>query len=178
MGSWLRLLVPLVVGLALIRLYSWYKAEAAPIPPGVLIGYEDYSNAESEAEVVDLIRARVEDRVLVLFNGESLILEAEEIGLRIDTQRILQEATRYLEGDVFVRLVLRQVLGLPLEIHHVPVYYAIDFEQARAWLDAVNERHRTASRPYRLLPVDRDWLVGQGDADGSSPTADLAFMPY
>ncbi len=178
MGSWLRLLVPLVVGLALIRLYSWYKAEAAPIPPGVLIGYEDYSAATSEAEVVDLIKARVEDRVLVLFNGERLILEAEEIGLRVDTQRILQEATRHLEGDVFVRLVLRQVLGLPLEIHHVPVYYAIDFERARAWLHAVNERYRTASRPYRLLPVDRDWLAAQGDADGSSPSIDLAFMPY
>lgn len=178
MGSWLRVLAPLVVCLALVRLYSWYKMDAAPIPPGVLIGYEDYSDAASEAEVVDLIRARVGDRILVLFNGERLILEAEEIGLQIDTQRILQETAQYLEGDVFVRLVLRQVLGLPPEIHHVPVYYAIDFERARVWLHAINERYRTESQPYRLLPVDRDWLAGQGDGDGSSPSVDLAFMPY
>ncbi|MXZ41509.1 MAG: serine hydrolase, partial [Caldilineaceae bacterium SB0666_bin_21] len=172
------MLAPLVVCLALVRLYSWYKMDAAPIPPGVLIGYEDYSDAASEAEVVDLIRARVGDRILVLFNGERLILEAEEIGLQIDTQRILQETAQYLEGDVFVRLVLRQVLGLPPEIHHVPVYYAIDFERARVWLHAINERYRTKSQPYRLLPVDRDWLAGQGDGDGSSPSVDLAFMPY
>ena len=178
MGSWLRLLAPLVVCLALVRLYSWYKAEAAPVPPGVLIGYEDYSDADSAAEVEDLIRARVEERILVLFNGERLILEADVIGLQVDAQRILREAAQYLEGDAFVRLVLRQVMGLPPETHHVPVYYAVDFDRARAWLHATNEQYRTESSPYRLLPVEREWLVGQGDADGSSPSADLAFMPY
>ena len=178
MGNWLRLLIPLAVCLALVRLYSWYKDESAPIPPGVLIGREDYSSAKSASDVAAQIKDRVGEQVLVLFNGERLILQADEIGLEIDAHRSILEASQFLEGDAFVRSVLRQILGLPMEVQHVPLYYTLDHERARQWLQEIDEGYGSQSRPFRLLPVTREWLAEQGTDDTSSLSADLAFMPY
>lgn len=178
MSSYIRFVTALILCLVLIRLYSVYKVQAAPVLPGVMIGGHDFRHAETAEDIAASLRSRVEQPVLALFNHERIPLSAEEAGLQVDTERILAEATAYLEGDTFLRTVLRRVLGLPEEQYHVPLYYRFDRAQTQAWLEELDHRYRVAPQSYQLLPVAQDWLAAHLEGDYALHELGFMALPY
>lgn len=178
MQGYAKVAIALVLGLGLIRLYSLYKVQAAPILPGVMIGHHDLRRVRTEAGIVQTLRERSEKPVLAEFNGRRVIVEPEAVGFRVDVDRILAEAETYLGGDPFLRTVLRQTLGLPEERYQVPIYYWFDRPRARILLSEINAAHRTLPQAYALQPVDRDWWSAQLGEDVSLAEAGFMAFPY
>ncbi len=176
MKGFLKIAAALALCFGLLRFYSVYKAQAAPILPGVMIGDLDFRGAGSPEEIARTLRDRFEQPVLVTFHQAREALPAEEVGLRVDVDRILAEAGAYLEGDFFLRTSLRTLLGLPVEQHTVPLYFWFDRGRARARLEQFNEEFQRQPQNYYLRPLDQGWVMKQVDED-LDPTA-LGFMYY
>lgn len=178
MGGYIRVGLVLLVCWGLLRLYSAYRVQAAPVMQGVLIGERDYHDVQSGAELAARLRAQAETPVVVTFRDQRVVLTPEEVGFKIDVDRILEDAAAYLEGPFFLRSALRRLLGLPPEIRHVPIYYSIDRARATAWLQALDAEVRTPPHDYHLLPVDRDWLAAELGAETQLHEIGFLHLPY
>ncbi len=178
MKGFLKIVAVLTLCFGLLRFYSVYKAQAAPILPGVMIGDLDFRAAGSTAEISQALRDRFEQPVLVTFNQAREVLSAEEVGLRVDVDRILAEADAYLEGNFFLRSSLRDLLGLPATQQVVPLYFWFDRARAQARLEQFNAELQSPPQNYYLRPLDQGWVLEQMGED--LDPAELGFMyhPY
>ncbi len=178
MHGFLKIAAALILCFGLLRFYSVYKAQAAPILPGVMIGDLDFREAGSPEEIAQTLRERFERPVLVTFNQAREALSAEEVGLRVDVDRILAEADTYLEGDFFLRTSLRTLLGLPAEEHVVPLYFWFDRARARARLAQFNAEFQSQPQNYYLRPLDQGWVMEQVDDDLDATALGFMYYPY
>ncbi len=176
MKGFLKVATALVLCFGLVRMYSVYKAQAAPILPGVLIGEFDFREAGSPQEVAQTLRDRFEQPVLVTFHQAREAMSAEEVGLQVDVDRILAEAGTYRQGGFFLRNSVRALLGLPMEKHTVPLYFWFDRDQARRRLAQFNAEFQSQPQSYYLRPLDQGWVMSQVDA-ALTPT-ELGFLYY
>lgn len=174
MNGFLKVAAALALCLGLVRIYSVYKAQAAPIMPGVLIGGFDFQEAGTTEEITQTLQDRFEQPVLVTFGQAREAVTAEEVGLRVDVDRIFSEADKYMEGIYFLRSSLRSLMGLPVTKHSVPLYFWFDRERARARLEQFNAEFQTQPQRYYLRPLDQNWVLEQF-GEGLEP-AELGFM--
>ncbi len=178
MKGFLKVATAIVLCFGLVRFYSVYKAQAAPILPGVMIGDWDFRDARSPEEITQSLRNHFEQPVLVTFHQARETITAEEVGLQVDVDRILAEAGTYMEGNLFLRTSLRSLLGLPIERHTIPLYFWFDRDKAQARLTQFNEEFQTEPQSYYLRPLDQGWVMAQVGEDLDPTELGFLYYPY
>ena len=154
MKGFLKVAAALFLCFGLVRVYSVYKAQAAPILPGVLIGGFDFHEVGTAEEVTQSLQDRFEQPVLVTFNHVRDAVSAEEVGLHVDVDRILTEADTYMEGVYFLRSTLQSLLGLPLTEHSVPLYFGL----TDPGLEPISNNLTKCSRPNLKATTCALWI--------------------
>lgn len=157
MRSFLKFVFSLVLILSIFPLYSRYKVAAAPIPPGVYLGGLEMSHYKERAQIEQTLRQRYRDPIAVYFGDERLVLRPQEIDFRIDVETMLQEAEQYLQGEAFLDIAFRKLLGLPQKRRDVPLRYTYDPAKLGAWLQRVAEEQNRVPQPSRALPPIWAW---------------------
>lgn len=153
------LLFLIIIG-ALLPLYSHYKVIAAPIPPGVYLGGLELSALKDPSEIRRHLDSIYQEPVGLYFGESRLPLSPAEVDFRIDTDQMVHEATRYLEGTTFIDIAVRAALGFPQQRRDIPVRFTLNTEKLRAWLSNVATEHNSAPEPSRAIAPKQEWADG------------------
>lgn len=162
MNSFVKFVITLILIFSIFPLYTRYKAAAAPIPPGVHLGGIEMGRVKGVAEAAALLEARNLEPVAVYYADRRLILRPEDVDYRMDVERMVAEATRFLEGPDFVDIAVRNLLGLEQKRRDVPVYATVNPEKLTAWLESVASENNRPPQPARAIPPRWEWA--QDDA--------------
>ncbi len=159
-----RVVLPILAFLALFPLYTRYKAQAGPVPPGVYLAGLELSQVKDPTAIREALELRYREPIAVYYGRERLILLPEEVGFQIDVEAMLQEAGRYLQGPDFVDIALRHLLGLEQRRRDVPLRYRYDESRLRAWLEEVAAEYDRGPQPAHARPPQWEWQdTGQVD---------------
>lgn len=159
--------VLLLIAIAtLFPLYSRYKVMAAPIPPGVYLGGLELSALKDADEIRSHLESIYQEPVGLYFGEQRLPLLPAEVDFYIDTDQMMHEATRYLEGTSFIDIALREAFGFPQQRRDIPVRFTLNVEKLRAWLTNVAAAHNTAPAPARAVAPKQEWDDGMATEAG------------
>lgn len=158
MLRFLRFVFLLVLILSIFPLYTRYKAAAGPIPPGVHLAGIEMSTYKDLTEIERLVAARYADPIAVYFGEKRLVLRPADVDFRVDVAAMVAEARQYMEGDVFIGIALRHLLGISQQRRDVPTRYTYDADKLTAWLTTVAEVHNRSSQSARALPPQWNWV--------------------
>jgi beta-lactamase class A len=167
MNRFLQFVLLLVLILALFPLYTHFKVEAAPVPPGVYLGGLDLSDVKDTAEIRQHIEQLYVQPVDVRFGDARLVLLPEMVDFTVDVDQMVAEAGQYLEGTQFLDIAVREALGFDQQRRDIPVRFMLNHEKLRAWLAQVAAEQNHAPAPARLLSPTPRWT------NGSAPGTDL-----
>jgi len=170
MNGFTKFVLTLILILSVFPLYTRYKTSAAPIPPGVHLGGIEMGRVKDVAEVAVLLNARNSEPVAVYYGDRRLILRPQDVDYQMDVERMVAEATRFLDGPDFVDIALRSLLGLDQKRRDVPVYATVNPEKLTAWLESVAGENDRPPQPARAIPPR--WAWAQDDA----PLASAGFV--
>jgi hypothetical protein len=148
-------LVALVAVLGLFPLYSHFKQQAAPVPPGVRLGGLDLSHLKQTDDIRAQLEPILAQPIGVRFRNRTLLLRPEEIDYTLQLDQMMAEAARYLEGPPFVDIAVREAIGLPQQVRDVPMRYSYDDARLRAWLAQAAAQLDYPAVPARALPEKR-----------------------
>ena len=171
MNGFTKFILTLILLLSLFPLYTRYKASAAPIPPGVYLGGVEMGRVKDVAEAARLLDARNTEPVAIYYGDKRLILRPQDVDYRVDVERMIADATRFLDGPDFVDIALRQLLGLEQKRRDVPVYATLNAEKLTVWLEAVAAENNHPPQPARAIPPRWDWAL-----ESSAPDASTGFV--
>lgn len=171
MNGFTKFVLTLILLLSIFPLYTRYKASAAPIPPGVHLGGVEMGRVKDVAEAAALLDARNREPVAVYYDDRRLILRPEDVDYRVDVERMIADAGRFLEGPDFVDIAVRTLLGLEQTRRDVPVYATIDTEKLTAWLETVAAESDRPPQPARAIPPRWQWAD-----EGSAPDPSAGFV--
>ena len=168
MNGFTKFVLTLILLLSVFPLYTRYKASAAPIPPGVYLGGVEMSRVKDVAEATALLDSRNTEPVAVYYGDKRLILRPEDVEYRVDVERMIADATRYLDGPDFLDISLRYLLGLEQKRRDVPVYATVNAEKLTAWLEAIATENDHPSQPARAIPPRWEWADATNAPDAST----------
>jgi beta-lactamase class A len=167
MSRFLQFALLLVLILALFPLYTHFKVQAAPVPPGVHLGGLDLSAIKDTAEIRQHIDQIYQQPVDVRFGDARLVLLPETVEFTVDVDQMVLEAGQYLEGTEFLDIAVREALGFDQRRRDIPVRFMLNNEKLRAWLAQVAAEQNHPPSPARLLIPSPRWT------DGSMAGSDL-----
>lgn len=171
MNGFTKFVLTLLLFLSVFPLYTRYKASAAPIPPGVHLGGVEMGRVKDVAEAAALLDLRNREPIAVFYDDRRLILRPEDVEYRVDVERMIADAGRYLDGPDFVDIALRHLLGLEQKRRDVPVYATANAEKLTAWLESVAAKHDRPPQSAKAIPPRWEWA-----ADENSPVASAGFV--
>jgi hypothetical protein len=152
MRKLLQLILIVVCVMALLPLYSRFKAAAAPIPPGVYLAGLNLSDMKDPAEVRRHLEPAYSEPIAVYFGDKRLLLRPQEVDLQIEVEQMIAEAGQYLEGTTFIDIALREAFGFDQQRRDVPLRFMLNGEKLRAWLQQAAAAHDGPPTGARLLP--------------------------
>lgn len=153
-GFW-WFLIALVAVFGLFPLYTHFKRQAAPVPPGVRLGGVDFSHLKQADEIRAELEPILAQPIGVRFRNHTLLLRPTEIDYALQLDEMLAEAASYLEGPAFVDIALREAIGMPQQVRNVPARYSYDDARLRAWLAQAAAQLDYPAVPARALPPPR-----------------------
>ncbi len=165
MPRFLTFLLLLLALLAIFPLYTRFKVQAAPIPPGVYLGGLALSTLKDPAEIRQHLEPVYYETVSLYFGDRRLPLQPETVDFQIDVEQMIHEAGQYLEGRDFIDIAIREALGYPQQRRDVPVRFTLDVEKLRVWLAAVAAEQNSEPTAARGLPPRPIWATGMQTAD-------------
>lgn len=168
MNSFTKFVLTLILILSIFPLYTRYKASVAPIPPGVHLGGVEMGRVEDVAEAAALLDARNTEPAAVFFGDRRFILRPQDVEYRVDVERMIADAARYLDGPDFMDIALRNLLGLEQKRRDVPVYATVNAEKLTAWLEAVAAENDHPPQPARAIPPRWGWAQESNAPDAST----------
>lgn len=163
MIRFLRIVLFSILILSIFPLYTSYKASAGPIPPGVHLAGIEMGRIKDREEIRALVEARYGDPVAVYFAEKRLVLRPDDVDFAVDVDAMIAEAEQFLQGEVFMGIALRHLLGIPQERRDVPVRYTFDADKLDGWLTSVAQEHNRAPQSGRALLPQWQW-VDKGNA--------------
>jgi hypothetical protein len=143
----------LVAILALLPIYTRFKVAAAPVPPGVYLGGLDLSDLKDTTEIRQHLEGIYSETIKVRFADKELPLRPQDVDFQLDVDQMVAEASRYLEGAVFLDIAVRQAFGLPQQRRDIPVRFTMDAEKLRLWLAQVGFENNRGPLDPRVLPA-------------------------
>ncbi len=146
--------------LALFPLYSRFKVQAAPIPPGVYLGGLELSALKDPAEIRQHLEPIYYETVGLYFGDRRLPLQPAVVDFQIDVDQMVHEASQYLEGGDFIDIAVREAFGFPQQRRDIPVRFTLNVDKVRAWLTQVATEYDTLPTPPRGLPPRPVWADG------------------
>lgn len=161
MYRFLQFVVLLVLILSLFPLYTRFKVQAAPIPPGVYLGGLDLSNVKEKDEIRQHLNQIYQSPVDVRFGDARLVLKPEAVDFTVDVDQMVAEAGQYLQGMEFLDIAVREALGFSQQRRDVPVRFMLNHAKLRAWLEEVAAEQNHPPVPARLLTPSPRWTDGQ-----------------
>ena len=167
MSRFLQFAVVLVLILALFPLYTNFKVQAAPVPPGVYLGGLDLSDIKDTNEIRAHINRIYQQPLDVRFGDARLVLQPEDVDFTVDVDQMVTEAAQYLEGTEFLDIAVREAFGFAQQRRDIPVRFMLNGEKLRAWLEQVAAEQNHPPAPARLLTPSPRWT------DGSQSGTDL-----
>jgi beta-lactamase class A len=168
MSRFLQFVLLLVLILALFPLYTHFKVEAAPVPPGVYLGGLDLSSLKDPTEIRRHIDQIYQQPVDVRFGDARLVLLPEAVEFTIDVDQMVLEAGQYLQGSEFLDIAVREALGIDQRRRDIPIRFMVNHEKLRAWLAQVASEQNHPPAPARLLAPSPRWTEG-GTANTGLP---------
>ncbi|MEM7535153.1 MAG: serine hydrolase [Chloroflexota bacterium] len=154
----IQLILYIVIILSPLPLYSQFKVNAAPIPPGVHLGGLPLSDVKE----IETARAHLEQvyktPVEVWFNDQRLVLKPEEIDFYIDADQMVAEASQYLEGPAFIDIAVRHALGIEQRQRDIPVRYMLNVEALKTWLNTIAADYNHEPQRPRAVTPDQRWV--------------------
>ncbi len=169
MNRFLQFALALVLILSLFPLYTHFKVQAAPVPPGVRLAGLDLSDVKDPAEIRQHIDRIYQQPVDVRFGDARLVLLPETVDFTVDVDQMVAEAGQYLEGTEFLDIAVREALGFDQRQRDIPVRFMLNHEKLRAWLAQVaTEQNHPPSRARLLSPSPR-WTEGSDAGSGLPP---------
>jgi beta-lactamase class A len=160
MSRFLQFVVFLVLILSLFPLYTHFKVQAAPVPPGVYLGGLDLSDLKDTGEIRRHIDQIYQQPVDVRFGDARLVLQPERVDFTVDVDQMVAEAAQYLEGTEFLDIAVREALGFEQQRRDIPVRFMLNHEKLRAWLAEVAAEQNHPPSPARLLTPSPRWTNG------------------
>ena len=160
MSRFLQFSITLVLILALFPLYTHFKVQAAPIPPGVYLGGLDVSEVKDTDEIRAHIDRIYQQPVDVRFGDARLVLQPADVDFTVDVEQMISEAEQYLEGTEFLDIAVREALGFAQQRRDVPVRFMLNSDKLRTWLTQVAAEQNHAPTPARLLTPSPRWTDG------------------
>ncbi len=153
--------------LALFPLYSRFKVMAAPIPPGVYLGGLELSALKERDEIRQHLEPIYYETIGLYFGDRRLPLRPEDVDFQIDVDQMVYEASRYLEGNEFIDIALREALGFPQRRRDIPIRFTLNIDKVRAWLTQAAAAYNTQPTPPRGLPPRPIWADGMAAASAA-----------
>jgi beta-lactamase class A len=160
MSRFIQFALFLVLILALFPLYTRFKVEAAPVPPGVYLGGMDLSSVKDPSEIRQHIDQIYQRPVDVRFGDARLVLLPESVDFMVDVDQMVSEAGRYLQGTEFLDIAVREALGFDQRRRDIPVRFMLNHEKLRAWLAQVAAEQNHPPSSARLLAPSPRWTEG------------------
>lgn len=160
MSRFLQFVVLLVLILSLFPLYTHFKVQAAPVPPGVYLGGLELSAVKDKEEIRRHVEQIYIQPVDVRFGDDRLALLPEMVDFTVDVDQMVSEASQYLEGTEFLDIAVREALGFDQQRRDIPVRFIVNHEKLRAWLTQVAEELNHEPSPARLLTPSPRWTNG------------------
>ncbi|RLT41440.1 MAG: hypothetical protein DWI57_06985 [Chloroflexi bacterium] len=157
MNGFTKFVLTLILLFSLFPLYTRYKTSAAPIPPGVHLGGVEMGHVKDAAAAAALLDIRNTEPVAVYFGDRRLILRPQDVDYRVDVERMIADAARFLDGPDFVDISLRTLLGWEQKRRDVPVYATVNAEKLNAWLQNVAAENNRPPQPARAIPPRWQW---------------------
>ncbi len=146
--------------LALFPLYSRFKVQAAPIPPGVYLGGLELSALKDPADIRQHLEQIYYETAALYFGDRRLPLRPSDVDFQIDVDQMVHEASQYLEGNDFIDIAVREALGFPQQRRDIPVRFTLNVDKVQAWLSQVATDYDTLPTPPRGLPPRPVWADG------------------
>jgi hypothetical protein len=163
MSKFVRFVLFTVLILSLFPLYNRYREGAGPIAPGVHLAGIEMSRYKDVEEIELQIRARYQDPIAVYFGDQRIVLRPEDVEFEVDVEAMLAHASRYLEGDDFVEIAVRHLLGFPQRRRDVPTYFTYNEKELTRWLILTAERQNRQPQAPRALPPQWGWTENGGN---------------
>lgn len=160
----LTLLIVLAVVLIVPQAY-WYAEAQGPVPPGILLGGLDLGSSD-RAAIDSALQYTFSQPVAVYFDQERLILQPRDIGFKVNTTAMLDEAAKRAEGLGRWRGFVYHLVGRPVPPVEVPLQYEVDAGALAGWLDNVATQYDRPPEPAHALPL----------LEGHVPTDTLPFV--
>jgi beta-lactamase class A len=160
MSRFLQFVVVLVLILALFPLYTRFKVQAAPIPPGVYLGGLELSEVKDTAEIRQHIDHIYQQPVDVRFGDARLALQPADVDFTVDVDQMVSEAQQYLQGTEFLDIAVREALGFEQRRRDIPVRFMLNNDKLRAWLTQVAAEQNHDPSPARLITPSPRWTDG------------------
>ncbi len=160
----LTLLILLVLALVVPQAY-WYAEAQGPVAPGILLGGLDLGSSDRTA-INSALQYTFSQPVAVYFDQDRLILQPREIGFKVNTSAMLDEAEKKAEGFGRWRGFVYHLVGRPVPPVTVPLQYELDTGALASWLDDVAAKYDRPPEPAHALPL----------VEGRVPTATLPFV--
>src|SRR4051812_40164676 len=160
MSRFLQFALLLVLILALFPLYTHFKVEAAPVPPGVYLGGLDLSEVKDPAQVRQHIDGIYQQPLDVRFGDARLVLHPADVDFTVDADQMVAEAGQYLQGTAFLDIAVRQAFGFGQQRRDVPVRFILNNDKLRSWLANVALEQNHPPSPARLLTPTPRWTNG------------------
>lgn len=160
MSKFLQFAITLVLILALFPLYTHFKVQAAPIPPGVRLGGLELSAVKDTAEIRQHIDRIYLQPIDVRFGDARLVLQPETVDFIVDVDQMVAEAGQFLTGVEFLDIAVREALGFDQQQRDIPVRFMLNHDKLRAWLAQVAAEQNHLPSPARLLTPSPRWTNG------------------
>ena len=171
-----KFVLTLILLLSIFPLYTRYKASAAPIPPGVYLGGVEMGRVKDAATAAALLETRNTEPIAVFYGDKRLILRPQDVDYHVDVERMIADASRYLDGPDFVDIALRNLLGLEQKRRDVPVYATVNAEKLTAWLEAVATENNHPPQPARAIPPRWGWAEESSTPTGAAADTVTGFV--
>lgn len=139
------------------RFYTQFKAAAAPIPPGVLLGGLDLSALHERDTIAEHLASVYSQPIAVYLGDERFTLSPADVDFNVEVDLMIAEASEYLHGPDFVDIALRHALGFDQRTRNVPVHYTMNGDKLRAWLDTVASEQQQGESSASTLPALTRW---------------------
>jgi hypothetical protein len=160
MSRFLQFALTLVLILALFPLYTHFKVQAAPVPPGVHLGGLELSSIKDTDEIRQHIDRIYQQPVDVRFGDARLVLLPAAVDFTVDVDQMVSEAGQYLQGVEFLDIAVREVLGFDQQRRDIPVRFMLNNDKLRAWLAQIAAEQNHPPAPARLLAPSPRWTEG------------------
>lgn len=151
MRRFITFVLALCAILALFPIYTRFKVAAAPVPPGVYLGGLDLSDLKEPDEIRHHLEGIYSQTLTVRFADQQLPLRPEDVDFHLDVDQMVAEASRYLEGAVFIDIALREAFGFPQQRRDIPVRFIMNTDKLRAWLEVVGAQQNRPPLGPRVL---------------------------